>query len=78
LSQATGIPAEDRIGLTTVQGPLEARQIVFGCSVASWAVALLRTARVDRGLLPAVAAAPPAKHGLRMLGTAISVVIPAN
>jgi hypothetical protein len=51
---------------------------VLGYSAASRAVALLRTASVDRDLLPAVADASPAKHGLRMPGTAIPVISPAE
>lgn len=56
----------------------EAGKIVFGYSAASRAIALLRTATVDRDLLPAVADASPAKHGLRMPGTAIPVISPAE
>jgi hypothetical protein len=51
---------------------------VLGYSAASRAVALLRTAGVDRALLPAVADASPAKRGLRMPGTAIPVISPAE
>jgi hypothetical protein len=56
---------------------LEGRH-VLGYGAASRAVALLRRAGVDRGLLPAVADASPAKHGLRMPGTDIPVVSPAE
>ena len=49
---------------------------VLGYGAASRAVALLRKANVDRTLLPAVADASPAKHGLRMPGTDIPVVSP--
>jgi hypothetical protein len=49
---------------------------VLGYGAASRAVALLRKANVDRMLLPAVADASPAKHGLRMPGTDIPVVSP--
>jgi hypothetical protein len=49
---------------------------VLGYGAASRAVALLRRARVDRALLPAVADASPAKQGLRMPGTDIPVVSP--
>ncbi len=56
----------------------DAGKTVLGYSAASRAVALLRTARVDRDLLPAVADASPAKHGLRMPGTAIPVISPAE
>jgi len=55
-----------------------AGKTVFGYGAASRAVALLRTARVDRDLLPAVADASPAKHGRRMPGTAIPVISPAE
>ena len=56
----------------------DAGKTVLGYSAASRAVALLRTASVDRDLLPAVADASPAKHGLRMPGTAIPVISPAE
>jgi C-methyltransferase C-terminal domain/Methyltransferase domain len=55
-----------------------AGKTVLGYSAASRAVALLRAAEVDRDLLPAVADASPAKQGLRMPGTAIPVVSPAE
>jgi hypothetical protein len=51
---------------------------VVGYGAASRAVALLRLAELDRGLLPAVADASPAKQGLRMPGTDIPVVSPAE
>ena len=51
---------------------------VLGYGAASRAVALLRQARVDRTLLPAVVDASPAKQGLRMPGTDIPVVGPAR
>ena len=47
---------------------------VIGYGAASRAVALLRQARVDRNLLPAIADASPAKHGLRMPGTDVPIV----
>jgi hypothetical protein len=53
-----------------------AGRVVLGYGAASRAVALLRRAGVDRVLLPAVADASPAKHGLRMPGTDIPVVSP--
>jgi len=56
----------------------DAGQTVLGYSAASRAVALLRAARVDRDLLPAVADASPGKQGLRMPGTSIPVVSPAE
>jgi len=51
---------------------------VVGYGAASRAVALLRRAEVDSSLLPAVADASPAKQGLRMPGTDIPVVSPAE
>jgi len=51
---------------------------VIGYSAASRAVALLRTAGVDVDLLPAVADASPGKRGLRMPGTSIPVITPAE
>jgi hypothetical protein len=51
---------------------------VLGYGAASRAVALLRQAGVDGDLLPAVADSSPAKHGLRMPGTAIPVISPAQ
>jgi hypothetical protein len=53
-----------------------AGRVVLGYGAASRAVALLCRAGVDRGLLPAVADASPAKHGLRMPGTDIPVISP--
>jgi len=55
-----------------------AGKTVLGYSAASRAVALLRVAHVDADLLPAVADASPAKLGLRMPGTAIPVISPAE
>ena len=54
----------------------EAGKTVLGYSAASRAVALLRSAAVDRDLLPAVADASPGKRGLRMPGTSIPVISP--
>jgi hypothetical protein len=51
---------------------------VLGYSAASRAVALLCSAGVDAGLLPAVADASPGKRGRRMPGTAIPVISPAE
>ena len=51
---------------------------VLGYGAASRAVALLCQAHVDRGLLPAVVDASPAKHGLRMPGTDIPVADPGR
>jgi SAM-dependent methyltransferase len=55
-----------------------AGKTVLGYSAASRAVALLRSARVDRDLLPAVADASSAKHGRRMPGTAIPIISPGE
>jgi len=51
---------------------------VLGYGAASRAVALLRAADIDSSLLPAVIDASPAKQGLRMPGTNIPVVAPAE
>jgi len=51
---------------------------VLGYGAASRAVALLRKAQVDSDLLPAVADASPGKRGLRMPGTTIPVISPAE
>ncbi len=51
---------------------------MLGYGAASRAVALLRKAEVDGDLLPAVADASPAKYGLRMPGTTIPVISPAE
>jgi C-methyltransferase-like protein/putative zinc binding protein/methyltransferase family protein len=51
---------------------------VLGYGAASRTVALLRRAGVDRALLPAVVDASPGKQGLRMPGTDIPVVSPAQ
>jgi hypothetical protein len=55
-----------------------AGRTVLGYGAASRAVALLCLAEVDRGLLPAVVDASPAKGGRRMPGTDIPVVGPAE
>ena len=55
-----------------------ARRTVVGYGAASRAVALLCQADVDRELLPVVIDASPAKQGLRMPGTDIPVVGPAE
>lgn len=55
-----------------------AGRTVLAYGAASRAVALLRRAAVDRTLLPAVADASPAKEGLRMPGTDIPIVSPAE
>jgi hypothetical protein len=51
---------------------------VLGYGAASRAVALLSTARIDRDLLAAVADASPHKQGLRMPGTGIAIISPAE
>lgn len=55
-----------------------AGKIVLGYGAASRAVALLRKAGIDADLLPAVADASPGKRGLRMPGTRIPVISPAE
>jgi C-methyltransferase C-terminal domain/Putative zinc binding domain/Methyltransferase domain len=55
-----------------------AGRTVLGYGAASRAVALVRLAQLDRALLSAVADASPAKQGLRMPGTDIPVVSPAE
>jgi hypothetical protein len=59
-------------------GQRAAGRTVLGYGAASRAVALLLAAEVDRRLLPAVVDASPAKAGLRMPGTDIPVVSPAE
>ena len=56
----------------------QAGRTILGYGAASRAVALLRRAEADRSLLPAVADASTAKQGLRMPGTDIPVVHPAQ
>jgi hypothetical protein len=51
---------------------------VLGYGAASRAVSLLRQARADSSLLPAVVDSSPAKRGLRMPGTDIPIVGPAE
>jgi len=55
-----------------------AGHIVLGYGAASRAVALLCKAEIDSGLLPGVIDASPAKQGLRMPGTDIPVIGPAE
>jgi hypothetical protein len=55
-----------------------AGRVVLGYGAASRAVALLRWAQADQSLVRAVADASPAKQGLRMPGTDIPVVSPAE
>ncbi len=61
---------------TTCATERAAGRRVFGYGAASRAVALLRVAGVDAGLLDAVADASPDKHGRRMPGTDIPIVAP--
>jgi len=56
----------------------QAGKSVLGYGAASRAVALLVGARLDRALLPGVVDASPAKQGLRMPGTDIPVLGPAE
>lgn len=55
-----------------------AGRAVLGYSAASRAVSLLRSAGVDAALLPAVADASPGKQGLRIPGTDIPIISPAE
>jgi C-methyltransferase C-terminal domain/Putative zinc binding domain/Methyltransferase domain len=55
-----------------------AGRTVLGYGAASRAVALLRTAGIGHDLLPAVADMSPAKQGLRMPGTRIRIIPPAE
>jgi hypothetical protein len=55
-----------------------AGRTVLGYGAASRAVALLRMAGADSSVLPAVVDASPGKQGLRMPGTDIPVVSPAE
>ena len=55
-----------------------AGRTVLGYGAASRAVALLRTAQIGSALLPGVVDASPAKQGLRMPGTDIPVIGPAE
>jgi hypothetical protein len=59
-------------------GERSAGRTVLGYGAASRAVALLSRSGVDRGLLPAVVDASPAKQGLRMPGTDVPVVNPGQ
>ena len=65
---------------TWLRGTLEAERAagrrVYGYCAASRAVALLRVAGLDTGLLTAVADASPDKHGRRMPGTDIPIISP--
>jgi hypothetical protein len=61
-----------------LQAQRSAGSAVVGYGAASRAVALLRQADADRSLLPAVVDASPSKQGLRMPGTDIPVLGPAQ
>jgi hypothetical protein len=61
-----------------LQEQRSAGSAVVGYGAASRAVALLRQADADRTLLPAVVDASPSKQGLRMPGTDIPVIGPAQ
>jgi hypothetical protein len=56
----------------------DAGRTVLGYGAASRAVALLLRAGISRALLPAVVDASPAKQGLRMPGTDIPIISPAQ
>ena len=77
-----GLGRDAEAGAAGLRAWLEAQREegrhVLGYGAASRAVALLRKAGADRALLPAVADAAPAKQGLRMPGTDIPVVSPAE
>jgi SAM-dependent methyltransferase len=60
----------------TCEAERAAGRRVYGYCAASRAVALLRVAELDAGLLTAVADASPDKHGRRMPGTDIPIVAP--
>jgi C-methyltransferase C-terminal domain/Putative zinc binding domain len=78
----TGLGSQARIraeGLHEWLADMKASgRAVLGYGAASRAVALLSMAGVDSGLLAAVADASPAKQGLRMPGTSIPVISPAE
>jgi hypothetical protein len=61
---------------TTCATARAAGRRVYGYGAASRAVALLRVAGLDAGLLRAVADASPDKHGRRMPGTDIPIIAP--
>ena len=71
--QTRAVALHDWLAKTAAAG-----RTVLGYGAASRAVALLRKAEVDGDLLPAVADASPAKRGLRMPGTTIPVISPAE
>jgi len=60
----------------TCEAERAAGRRVYGYCAASRAVALLRVAGLDAGLLTAVADASPDKHGRRMPGTDIPIIAP--
>jgi hypothetical protein len=81
-SALAGLQASMQDCATAVRGWLTAQQAadrsVLGYGAASRAVALLRSAGATSALLPAVADASPGKQGLRMPGTDIPVINPAQ
>ncbi|MDR2985882.1 MAG: hypothetical protein LBV34_13690, partial [Nocardiopsaceae bacterium] len=78
----SGLGRDAIAGANGLRSWLEAQRLqdrsVLGYGAASRAVALLRRAGIDRRLLPAVVDASPDKAGLRMPGTDIPVVSPAE
>lgn len=93
LADDAAIGVSDPVALAGLQQACEARarglrewlsaerdagRSVLGYGAASRAVALLRRAEVDSSLLPAIVDASAAKQGLRMPGTDIEVVGPAE
>jgi len=77
-----GLQRETEAGASAIHDWLLAQRsagrTVMGYGAASRAVALLRMAGADHTLLPAVADASPAKLGLRIPGTDIPIVSPAQ
>jgi C-methyltransferase C-terminal domain/Putative zinc binding domain/Methyltransferase domain len=77
-----GLQQDVQAGAAALHGWLAdsaaAGRTVLGYGAASRAVALLCKAGIDVGLLPAVADASPAKQGLRMPGSTIPVISPAE
>lgn len=93
LAEDASVGVRDPAGLRSLEGRVHATAMglaewlaaqraagrrVLGYGAASRAVALLCKAGVDRGLLPAIADASSAKHGLRMPGTDIPIVSTAQ
>ena len=78
----SGLQHEVTVRAAALRGWLAAARTAgktaLGYSAASRAVTLLRSAGIDSDLLPGVADASPTKHGLRMPGTTIRVISPAE